>query len=224
MFHCSCEALRSHVSVTVLKEYLCQNFPELVVPLKDAITIDDVMEAVRNNSSLTDIAYFKVIANKFSLRKMRQNVAKYRKMLNSFCQHTLHNHSYVRSFREDYPRYILSSDKIVFQLQWNTTENTMKDIRDVLQMSFGQLADRVQIVVIEVGSVVVVCYAPQYLMEKLLKRASRNVHKLIEIGVVKLTVGGTEVITDKVHTVHVATFWLTICEKLAAIALANSQN
>ena len=198
MFNCSCEALRSHVSVTTLKEYLCRTFPELVIPLEDVTTIDDVMTVVRNKSSLTDFAYFKVIANKFGLRKMKQIVAKYRKTLNSFCQHTLHNHSYVRSFLEDYPRYILSSEEIVFKLQWNTNERTLKDIRDVLRMCFGHLADRVQIAVIEDGSVVVVCCAPQYLMEELVRQASGRVHKLKNRGVVKLTVGGTEVIVEKV--------------------------
>ena len=191
--------LRSHVSVAALKEYLCRTFPELVFPLQDVITIDNVIEVVRNESSFTDLAYVKVISNHFDLQEMKQKIDGYRRMLDSFCRHTLNNHSYVKSFREDYPRYILSSDKIVFQLQWKAMEKTLKDIRDVLQMSFGHLADRVQIVVIEDGSVVVVCWAPQYLMEELVRQASESVHRLVEIGVVKLTVGGTEVNIEKVN-------------------------
>ena len=75
----------------------------------------------------------------------------------------------------------------------------MKDIRDVLQMSFQHLADRVQIVVIEDGSVVVVCCAPRYLMEELVRQASESINTLVEMGVVKLTVGGTEVTIEKVN-------------------------
>ena len=149
-------------------------------------------------SSLTDVAYFDRINDHFNLQ-MTQEIDRYCDTLDSFCQHTLDNHSYVRSFREDYPRYILSTDKIVFQLQWKANKKTLKDIRDVLQMSFGHLADRVQIVVIEDGSVVVVCWAPRYLMEELVRHASAGVHRLAKMGVVKLTIGGTEVKIEQVN-------------------------
>ena len=91
------------------------------------------MKAVRNQSSLTDLAYFDRINDHFNLQ-VTQEIDRYRDTLDSFCRHTLDNHSYVRSFREDYDRYILSSDKIVFQLQWKAREKTLKDIRDVLQI------------------------------------------------------------------------------------------
>ena len=228
MFDFSCVALQTHVPTADLKKYLCRTFPELVIPLEDAITTDDVMEVIRNKSSLTDVGYFKVIANKFDLKEMKQEVEEYRKTLDSFCQHTLHNHSYIRSFREDYSQYILTSDEIVFQLQWNSIEKTMKDIRDVLQMCFGQLADRVQIVVIEVGSVVVVCCAPQHLMKDLVRLATSNAHKLADVGVIKLTIGGTEVTIRKVNTLELlASFYKhnnthSLTHSLRASALQTS--
>ena len=155
LFDSMCETVNSHVPVDYLKRYLCRTFSEFESLLQDTNTTDDVMKAVRNESSLTDFAYFEQIANNFDLQQMKQNIDKYCNTLDSFCQHTLDNHSYVRSFREDFPRYNLTSNKIVFQLQWKAKEKTLKDIRDVLQMGFGHLADRVQIVVIEDGSVVV---------------------------------------------------------------------
>ena len=198
MFYSMCETVKSQVPVDDLKQYLCQYFREFQILLQDAVTTDDVMEAVRNESSLTDFAYFEEIANHFNLEQVKRSIRDYHSILDSFCRHTLNNHSYVRSFREDYPRYILSNDKIEFRLQWEANDYTLKDIRDVLRMSFGDLTDRVQFVVIEDGSVVVVCCAPRYLMEELVRLASESVHMLIEMGVVKLTVGGTEVISEKV--------------------------
>ena len=198
LFRSISKAVKSQVPVDNLKEYLCQTFPEFKISLQEVSTTDDVMEAVRNRSSLTDVAYFDRINDHFNL-KMTQKINRYCDTLDSFCQYTLDNHSYVRSFREDYPRYILSSDKIVFQLQWKANEKTLKDIRDVLQMSFGHLADRVQIVVIEDGSVVVVCWAPRYLMEELVRHVSARVHRLAKMGVVKLTIGGTEVKIEQVN-------------------------
>ena len=199
LFRSISEAAKSQVPVDDLKEYLCENFDEFKIPLQEASTTDDVMKAVRNQSSLTDLAYFHRINDHFNLQ-VTQEIDRYCDTLDSFCEQTLDNHTYVRSFREDYPRYIISSDKIVFQLQWKANEKTLKDIRDVLRMSFGHLADRVQIVVIEDGSVVVVCCAPRCLMEELVRQASESVHRLAEVGVVKLTIGGTEVNIEKVST------------------------
>ena len=199
MFDSMCETVRSQVPVNNLKQHLSQFFSEFEILLQDAVTTDDVMKAVRNESSLTDFAYFEEIADHFNLQQVKRNIRDYHSTLNSFCQHTLDNHSYVRSFREDYPRYILSSDKITFKLEWKAKDKTLKDIRDVLRMTFKHLADRVQIVVIGDGSVVVVCCAPRYLMEELERLASESVHMLAEMGVVKLTVGGTEVAIEKVN-------------------------
>ena len=164
------------------------------------------MDAVRNKSSLTDFAYFEEIADHFNLEQVKRSIRDYHSILDSFCRHTLNNHSYVRSFREDYPRYILSNDRIEFRLQWEANVYTLKDIRDVLRMNFGDLTDRVQIVVIEDGSVVVVCCAPRYLMEELVRLASESVDTLAQMGVVKLTVGGTEVISEEVSYHYVRTF------------------
>ena len=115
-------AVKSQVPVDDLKEYLCENFK---IPLQKATTTDDVMKVVRNHSSLTDLAYFDRINDHFNLQ-VTQEIDRYRDTLDTFCRHTLDNHSYVRSFREDYDRYILSSDKIVFQLQWKAKEKTLK--------------------------------------------------------------------------------------------------
>ena len=199
MFDSMCETVGSQVPVDGLKRYLCRSFSEFEILLQDAVTTNDVMKAVRNESSLTDFAFFEEIADYFNLHQMKQAIRTYHSILDSFCQHTLDNHSYVRSFREDYPRYILSSDKIIFQLEWKAKDKTLKDIRNVLRMTFKHLADRVQIVVIGDGSVVVVCCAPRYLMEELVRLASESVHLLAEMGVVKLTVGGTEVTVEKVN-------------------------
>ena len=199
MFDRMCDTVRSQVPVDDLKRYLCRTFSEFQILLQDAVTTDDVMEAVRNESSLTDFAYFQEISDHFNLQQVKRSIRTYHSILDSFCKHTLNNHSYVKSFREDYLRYILPSDKIIFQLEWKAKDKTLKDVRDVLRMTFKQMADRVQIVVIGDGSVVVVCCAPRCLMEELVRFASESVHLLAEMGVVKLTVGGTEVTIEKVN-------------------------
>ena len=223
MFDSICETVRSKVPVNNLKRHLTQSFSEFEIILQDAVTTDDVMKAVRNESSLTDFAYFEEIADHFNLQQVERSIRNYRSILDSFCQHTLNNHSYVRSFREDYPRYILSTDKITIKLQWKAKEKTLKDIRDVLQMSFQHLADRVEIVVIKDGSVVAVCCAPRYLMEELVRLASDGVDTLVEMGVVKLTVGGTEVISEKVNC-HFCIVDYMSTSKCAHITISSTRN
>ena len=70
MFDGLCLALRSHdVPVTALKDYLTKRFPDLVIPLQEVITIDNVIETVRNQSSITDFAFIKVISRHFELQE-----------------------------------------------------------------------------------------------------------------------------------------------------------
>ena len=122
-------------------------------------------------SAHSRIALLEEIASQFKLKKVARRIVEYHKILDKFCQHTIADHFYVKSFREDYHRYILSSNKVTFRLQWNAQEKTLKDIRNVLYKAFGYLSVRVEIVVIQDGSVVVVCSPPQHLMEELVRLA-----------------------------------------------------
>ena len=74
MFDSVCETVGSQVPVDDLKRYLCRYFREFQILLRDAVTTDDVMEAVRNESSLTDFAYFEEIADHFNLQQVKRTV------------------------------------------------------------------------------------------------------------------------------------------------------
>ena len=199
MFESILKMVKKQVLVDNLKQYLCQTFPEFRKSFQDGDTVDDVMTAVRNKCSLTDCSYLKLIAENFKLQKCQPAIDNYHRILKSFCHYTLAEHSYVKSFREDCSRNIISSNKITFKLMWDAEEKTMTDIRDVLQKAFGELATRIQIVVIKSGSVVVVCWFPQGLKEQLVRIAERNskIAELTEMGVVSLTIGSTELIVEK---------------------------
>lgn len=199
MFERVCEIVESSVSVDDLKQYLRQTFPEFETSFQDADQIADVMKKVRNECSLTDCCYFEAIARHFNLQKgAEEAIAVYNSKLRTFCDHTLASHSYVKSFHEDHSRSLHSSNKITFKLHWKAEEKTMNDIRDLLRMCFGELADRVQILVIQVGSVVVVCYASQHLMGELVRLLKTKLDKLAGLGVANLTISTTELINDQV--------------------------
>ena len=197
MFESILKVVKTHVQVDDLKQYLCQTFPEFEESFQDGDTVDDVMTAVRSECSLTDCSYLEEIGDEFKLQECQPAIDNYRSILSSFCQHTLTEHSYVKSFREDCSQNFISSNKITFKLMWNAKQKTLTDIRDVLQMGFEKLATRIQIVVIKAGSVVVMCWFPQSLKEQLVRIAERKVAQLTEMGVVSLTVGSTELIVEK---------------------------
>lgn len=201
MFEEICSNVQSqHVPVEVLKRYLYR-FPELENIPDSADTIDSVMTYARKKCSLADCSYLERIAHHFDLQKAKASIGNYHKTLETFCQHTLENHSYVKSFVEGCPRCISSLNQITFKLEWNAKKRTLKDIHDVLRKCFGNKAAHVKIVVIKNCSIVVVCWAPHYLMAELVRQAESNLDQLIEIGVVKLTVGFAELITEKVDVV-----------------------
>ena len=196
--------VKLHVQVYDLKQYLCSRFPDLETDVQDADTTNDVMKVVCNECTLAEYSYLEKIADRFGLQEAKKSIEHYHSTLDDFCKHTLEEHSYARSFRVDHPEPILPSPnkiEITFKLEWNATKKSLKDIRDVLRMVFGDLTDRVQIVVIKDGSVVVVCWAPQYLMSELVELAKSKLDQLKEVGVVELTVGHyIKLITEQVNT------------------------
>ena len=192
----------SHVPVDDLKHYLCDRFRELKTDVQDAGTKNDVMEVVRNECTLAEYSYLEVIADKFDLQEAKESIKHYRSTLDDFCKHTLEEHSYAKSFHVDHPEPIIPSSnqiEVTFKLEWNAMEKSLRDVRDVLRMAFGPLTDRVKIMVIKDGSVVIVCWAPQYLMMELAELAKSKLDQLKEIGLVELTVGFIELISEKVN-------------------------
>ena len=193
--------VKLHVPVDDLRKYLCIRFRELETDVQDADTTNDVMKVVHNECTLAEYSYLKKIADRFDLQEAKKSIEHYCSILDNFRTHTLEKHSYAKSFCVDHPEPIVpSSNKIevIFKLEWNAKEKSLKDVRDVLRMVFEGLIDRVQIVVIKDGSVVVVCWAPRYLRMLLVRLAKSKLDQLKECGVVKLTVDYIEFIPGKV--------------------------
>ena len=142
------------VPVEDLKQY-CSRFHDLESDMQDADTTNDVMKIVYNGCTLVAYCYFEKIANYFHLLESKESIEYYRSRLDDFCTHALKEHSYAKSFCKDHPEPIVpSSNKIMvtFKLEWEATKKSLKDIRDVLRMVFKGLTDRVEIVVIGLGS------------------------------------------------------------------------
>ena len=196
------ENVNLHVPVDDLKQYLCSKFCELETDVQDCVTTNAVMKVVHNECTLVGYSYFDKIAKRFNLQEANKSIMYYRRTLDYFCKHTLEEHSYAKSFHVDHPEPIVPSSseiEVTFKLEWNAKEKSLKDVRDVLRKAFVYLTDRVKIIVIKDGSIVVVCWAPQYLMMKLVLLAKNKLNQMKKMGMVELTVGHIELITKKVN-------------------------
>ena len=84
----------------------------------------------------------------------------------------------------------LTCEIIEFDLEYNTDEYTLNDIRDLLSKAFEDLVTSVQVRLLKEGnSVIVTCYAPQYMMDILLMTAVENLDGLKEMGLIHLRMG-----------------------------------
>ena len=73
----------------------------------------------------------------------------------------------MQSFCKDRSKPIPSSNKVTFKIEWDAAKTTMNDIRGILRMAFGHLADCDEILVIQEGCVLLEYAALRYLMKDL---------------------------------------------------------
>ena len=94
--------------------------------------------------------------------------------------------------------------KIKIMLEWNPASKTLSDIRSLLRKAFKNLSPHIHVDVIGEGSVIVVYYAPHYIMGALVKMAEENKSMLLGNGVSYLSIGYTVVLdsiaAEKVRT------------------------
>lgn len=180
--------VQSNVVLGDLKAFLSRCFPEFVA-LNDAETFEIVMDDVKNNSSLTDFCYLDEIVDKFDLTEAKKEIEKYQKELDFFMEQKFTTHSYAKTFLDDFSKKIPENRKITFRLEWTAKDKTLRDVRNVLRTAFGSKADRVRIVVIEDGSMIVVCCASEFRMQDLTERAEINKSRLENLGVVGMRIG-----------------------------------
>ena len=95
----------------------------------------------------------------------------------------------------------LKCNTIRFTLDWKPSERKFKDIKGVLWKAFGKKAAKnVKVVLVKTtNSIALICHAPYTMMTMLMMRAKRNIHVLIEEGVMSLFVGYYTVLDHRTH-------------------------
>ena len=194
MFDVITEIFEENESVTPENlRRLLSFYPDLSPSLANADKIFDII--IQQHSSFTCCSCLEHVASRFRISAAQQEIRRYLEYMENFCSQRLTQHIYMRPFIERTSEINLTpSTTITFRLEWNADEKTLADIQTVLRQAFHKKQIYVHIVVVAGGSVSVVCYAPEHLMNRLASLAKENEKMLIKIGVTYFRVGDTVVV------------------------------
>ena len=176
-------------SLEEFKKYLRRCFRELRPQLAIAQTFDNVMDAVEEKCTIINICCLETIVNYYIVKEAKNDITAYKMEVDAFCVEVKLNVCENKDFMTG-PSSLLKCDTIEFVLGWNTDEHTLSEIRDLLWKAFGDMANKIFVKELKKGnSIVITCYAPQIIMNILLMEAEKNLHLLIKLGLIKLTIG-----------------------------------
>ena len=176
-------------SLRILKIYLGRFFRELKPQLDIAGSFDDVMDIVEKKCTIINICCLEAIVMHYDIKEAKSHLSAYESEIDTFCQVTklrmCINESFVTGVSS-----LLKCETVQFVLDWEPDKHTLGDVRDFLVTAFNDISKRVQVIVVKTGNfIIVTCYAPQHVMDILLKEAEKSFHSLIKIGLLKVTLG-----------------------------------
>ena len=177
-------------SLEELKCHIRDCFPELEDKLAKAESFDVVMNIVRDKDTIINISCLEAIVNHYKVVEAKQHLDDFKTVVDTFCESIKADICSGESFKLDSSSHLPTHETIEFILEWDAHKRTLKDIRGLLSKAFKDMTKFVQVRAIKEGySIMVICYAPQYMMDRLLRIAKDNLDLLIEEGVIKLKIG-----------------------------------
>ena len=181
-------SLQAHSSLEEFKKYLVSCFLELKPQLSLAESFDDVMEVVAKKCTVVNIGYLETIIDHYNVEKAKVHITTYKSEVDKLCEEIKLSVCQKENFMTG-PSSLLKCETIKFVLEWETDKHTFNEIRELLWKAFGKMAKRVLVKHIDEGnSIIVTCYAPENAINILLMEAQKNLHILIKMGVIKLTI------------------------------------
>ena len=176
-------------SLKELKTYLRRCFRELKPQLSSAESFDDVMELVEDKCTIINSCCLEAIVDHYNITEAKRHITEFKTAVDKFCEKMKTDICINQNFKVT-SSYHLTCETIEFVLEWKTDEYTLSHIKDLLSKAFKDMAKSVQVRAIKEGnSIIVTCYAPQYMMDILLATAKENLDILKEMRVKKLTLG-----------------------------------
>ena len=172
------------------KDYLQRCFPNLKPRLCIAKSFKIVIEIVQEKCTMINIACLEDIVEKYQIETAERLILSYKEKVDAFCGKIKLSVCESANLIIG-PSSFLKCEKIEFVLEWHTDdEHTLNEIRGLLWKAFEDMANKVLVEEAKKGnSIIVICNAPQHIMDTLLMKAKENLEQLKKKGVIKLTIG-----------------------------------
>ena len=137
------------------------------------------------------------IVKRYDISEAKDLVTQYKKEIHKFTSDM--KLKFALDKRLSLPISSLICETIKFVLDWEPSDHSLDDIRQLLKKAFDDSSKRVIVQSIHKGnSIIIICYAPRYLINVLLLEAQANLHVLKEENLIRLDVGHFTVYNEKV--------------------------
>ncbi|XP_019858031.1 PREDICTED: uncharacterized protein LOC109586293 isoform X2 [Amphimedon queenslandica] len=183
------DATEAMVSISErdLRTYLCRGYPHLASKLEKCTTIDDLLNMLANECSLTDVSLLEAVADRFKISPATELIQEYKEAVDDFCEKTPLTECLNKKISSG---SMLESEKIVIHVRGLASEHRFKDVKELTEHAFGKLNSQVKITVIVVKkSFTVTCSFPLILSESLIASVLQNLETLKAKGLEQLTIG-----------------------------------
>ena len=186
------------VSNKELKCFLNQTYPELTPEITHAQSKDAIIGIVERKINIINIAIIESIVERYDISEAKVLVTEFNERMQEFT-HDM-KLKLVLDKKLSPPTSSLICETIEFVLDWEPSGHSLDDIRRLLKKAFDDSSKRVIVRSIHEGnSIIIICYAPRYLMNELLLKAQNNLHVLKEeMNLIRLNVGHFTVYNKKI--------------------------
>ena len=175
------------ISEKDLRNYLCRGYSYLASKLERCRNINELLDMVAKECSLTDVSLLEAVADKFKISPATEVIQKYKEAVDDFCEKTPLTECLNKKISSG---SLLESEKIVINVKGQASEHKFKDVKELTEHAFGKLNSQVKITVIVVKkSFTVTCSFPLILSESLIASVLQNLETLKEKGLEQLTIG-----------------------------------
>ena len=170
-----------------MKQFLRDGYSYLKSQIAHSTSIDDVLDVVNDHCTLINISCLEGIVTRFKIKEAETHIQAYKDVVQSFCEKTKACLCLEETLKESKSRSLLKCETAEFVLDWDPTNYTLQDIRDIIAES---VEDNVQICVIREGkSITVTCFFQLNLMTSIIAKAQETLEEMKKKGLIKLTIG-----------------------------------
>ena len=118
-----------------LKQFLKDGYSYLKSQIAHSNSIDDVLDVVNDHCTLIDMSCLEGIVERFDIKEAETHIQAYKDVVQSFCKETKASLCLEETFKERKSHSLLKCETAEFVLDWDPTNCTLEDIRDILAES-----------------------------------------------------------------------------------------